>query len=164
MLYAPTVLINWGEKMQFQMWILVFARSSQRIRNQPVNLRIFNLVLKSIISRIFCTYINGYLKSTVLSKLRDNALKIIIVKTSTLSFAQTKKTDGTMMKLTYAPSGIGSGIHNRNPEEGESIDRSIDLLISRRRTHFSLFFVLVIHRAPLGLNLNVETTVYSKTG
>ena len=61
-----------------------------------------------------------------------------------------KKTDGTMMKLTYAPSGIGSGIHNRNPEEGESIDRSIDLLISRRRTHFFLFFVLVIHRAPLG--------------
>ena len=69
------------------------------------------------------------------------------------------------MKLTYAPSGIGSGIHNRNPEEGESIDRSIDLLISRRRTHFPLFFVLVIHRAPLGLNLNVDTTaVYSKTG
>ena len=28
-----------------------------------------------------------------------------------------------MMKLTYAPSGIGSGIHNRrNPEEEESID------------------------------------------
>ena len=74
-----------------------------------------------------------------------------------------KKTDGTMMKLTYAPSGIGSGIHNRNPEEGESIDRSIDLLISRRQTHFSLFFMSST-APPLGLNLNVETTVYFRTG
>ena len=61
-----------------------------------------------------------------------------------------------MMKLTYAPSGIGSGIHNRNPEEGESIDRSIDLFIS--------FLSLSSTAPPLGLNLNVETTVYSKTG
>ena len=51
-----------------------------------------------------------------------------------------------MMKLTYAPSGIGSGIHNRNPEEEESIDPP--LIFSE---NILSFFV------PQGLNLNMGT-------
>ena len=133
MLYAPTVLINWGEKMQFQMWILVFARSSQRIRNQPVNLRIFNLVLKSIISRIFLHYINGFLKSTVLSKLRDNALKIIIVKTSTLSFAQTKKNRRNDDEVNIC--SFRNWFRNSQPESG------------RRRKHRSIHWSSYISAA-----------------